>query len=195
MFTREDVAKLKPLIERVSFSNTHSDKLERGDILYFGYSGARQDSIINPCIIFSGLNTKTGCIEGVNMRMFYIEKKAPLGINILEKYGNIYWDRVEDSEDDTDVTYEKKKISYYSHAAFTFENLNVYKTAIINEVINGERKQINLMQKYWRSYQPLKMHIINDEFAKVTNSNISVNLQVANVIINTPPKQLTVQRK
>jgi len=70
---------LKPFLERISFQNTKLETLERGDILYFGYAGKRQDVIINPCIIFSGVNKKTGFLEGVNMRMFYVDRLVKLG--------------------------------------------------------------------------------------------------------------------
>ncbi len=185
---------LKPFLERISFSNTRLEKLERGDILYFGYAGSREDTIINPAIIFSGIDTKTGFIQGVNMRMFYVDKMLNLGNAALKKYGDIYWDEVENTEDDS-ITLEKKKVNYTATTAFQYNTLGLYKMATMNKVVNGQRKQINLMEQYWRSYQPIKMRLLNDEFSKLSNNNISVNLQVLNAIMHVAPKQVVIQTR
>jgi hypothetical protein len=194
MQQRSSNYRLKPYLERISFSNTRLEKLERGDILYFGYAGSREDTIINPAIIFSGIDTKTGFIHGVNMRMFYVDKMLNLGNAALKKYGDIYWDEVENEEDDS-ITLEKKKVNYTATTAFQYDTLGLYKMATMNKVVNGARKQINLMEQYWRSYQPIKMRLLNDEFSKLSNNNISINLQVLNAIMHVAPKQVVLQTR
>lgn len=189
---RED--SLKPFLQRISFSNTKLEPLERGDILYFGYSGDREDTIINPCIIFSGVNKKTGFLEGVNLRMFYADKRLNIGKAVLERYGKIYWSEVENDDDD-DVILEKKKVGYTASNAFVYENLGIYKIANVTSLVNNERKQVNLMEEYWRSYDPKKMRLLSDSFTKLTNGKISINLQVASVIIHDAPTRIVTQSR
>lgn len=186
---------LKPLIERITFSNTRLEKLERGDILYFGYSGSREDMIINPCIIFSGLNPKTGMLEGVNMRMFYVDKRLNLGTPTLAKYGNVYWEEVEHDNDEEEevATFEKKKVNYNAAYSFTYDNMDYYNTAFTILMVKNSRKSVNLMKEYWRSYDPNKMYLIADNFSKLSGNNISINLQVANAIIHEAPRRVVMQ--
>lgn len=188
---------LKPFLERVSFANVRLEKLDRGDILYFGYSGTRQDIIINPCMIFSGVNQKTGFLEGVNMRMFYVDRLINLGTASLAKYGDIYWSEVEgDGEEENEsVVFEKKKVNYNSSVAFAFENLGIYSMARVTKVEKNKRVQVNLMEKYWRSYDPIKMRLLNDNFTKLSGNNISVNLQVANAIMHEAPTRIVTQTR
>jgi hypothetical protein len=187
---------LKPFLERVSFQNTRIEKLERGDILYFGYAGTRQDVIINPCIIFSGVNKTTGHLEGVNMRMFYVDRLINLGTASLAKYGDYYWSEVDnEDEDDSEVVFEKKKVGYQVSTAFAFENLGLYSMAKVTKVEKNKRVQVNLMEKYWRSYDPLKMRLLNDNFSRLSGNNISINIQVANAIIHAAPTQIVTQTR
>jgi len=189
-------ANLKPFLERVSFQNTKLEKLERGDILYFGYSGTRQDIIINPCMIFSGVNTKTGFLEGVNMRMFYVDRLVNLGTAALAKYGELYWTEVDNEEDeDAPMVFERKRVGYTASTAFAYENLGLYSMAKVTKVEKNKRVQVNLMEKYWRSYDPLKMRLLNDNFTRLSNSDISINLQVANAIIHEAPTRIVTQTR
>lgn len=194
MLQNHGKSNLKPFLERITFSNTRLEKLERGDILYFGYSGSREDTIINPAIIFSGIDVTTGLIQGVSMRMFYVDKLLNLGQATLKKYGDIYWDEVESDEDDS-VTLEKKKLNYTATNAFQYSTLGLYKTANTVKMVNGQRKNVNLMEQYWRSYNPIKMRLLNDEFSKLSNNNISINLQVLNAIMHAAPKQVVIQSR
>lgn len=192
MLTTSTGNNLKPYLDRITFSNTRLEKLERGDILYFGYSGDREDTILNPCIIFSGVNKKTGFLEGVNIRMFYVDKLLNIGTATLAKYGEIYWSEIENDEDDS-VEFEKKKINYTSSNAFTYDNLELYRMAKITKLVNNKRQQVNLMEKYWRSYNPNKMRILKDKFSNLLNDKISINLRVASVIIHDAPTQVVIQ--
>lgn len=187
---------LKPFLERITFSNTRLEKLERGDILYFGYAGDRQDTIVNPCIIFSGVNKLTGFLEGVNMRMFYVDRLLNIGTSSLSKYGDYYWSEVPNSDDeDGPPIFEKKRVGYTSSVAFTFDNLGLYSMANIAQVVKNKRVHVNLMEKYWRSYNPIKMRLLNDKFSKLSNNNISINLQVANAIIHEAPTRIVIQTR
>ncbi len=187
---------LKPFLERVSFANTRLEKLERGDILYFGYSGDRQDIIINPCMIFSGVNKTTGFLEGVNMRMFYIDRLVNLGTAVLAKYGDYYWKEVVSEDDENDpIVFEKQKVNYTASYAFDYANLGLYSMAKVTKVEKNKRVQVNLMEKYWRSYNPLKMRLLNDRFTKLSGNDISVNLQVANAIIHEAPTRIVTQTR
>jgi hypothetical protein len=194
MFGKATNHNLKPFIERITFSNTKLDKLERGDLLYFNYSGTREDTIVNPLIIFSGIDTKTGLIQGCNIRNFYVDKLAPLGTAVLRHYGEIYWNKDEDETGDPDnTTYSKRKVNYTSAHAFLYETLNQYKMAIVNKVVGNQRKSVNLMEQYWRSYKPINIKMIKDQFSKLTGSSISVNIEVASAIINSSPSQVVLQ--
>jgi hypothetical protein len=199
MFGKPTNFNLLPIVEKISFANTKLEKLERGDILYFGYSGTREDQVIDPCVIFSGYDRKTGLIQGVNMRNFYIDKCLPIANSVMNKYAQIYWEAApneqENEEEETSPEYQRAKVGYASPQSFLYETLDLYKMALIHRVIKGKREQINLMRQYWRSYQPIKMRLLGDTFSKLANNNISVNLTVANVIINAPPTKLTVQPK
>jgi hypothetical protein len=182
---------LKPLIERISFSNIRLNKLERGDLLYFGYNGSREDSVINPLIIVSGVDQKSHTIQGVNLRSFYANKELNIGKHVLNRYAHIYWDREEDEENH--ITYTKKHVGYYASNAFLYETLGIYREAFITKVIGNQRQQVNLMETYWRSYKPSNMRFLNDQFAKMDSNNILVNLAVAEVIMNVAPTQVTLQ--
>lgn len=185
---------LKPLVERITFTNTYLESLERGDILYFGYSGSREDTIIDPCIIFSGINPSTGYIEGVNMRLFYVDKAINYGVSSLAKYADVYWFEVENENEEEDLaTFEKKRVNYNANNAFVYDKLDFYNTAVVTKVVKNSRKSVNLMKEYWRSYDPRKMRLLNDNFTRLGGGNISINLQTANVIINAAPKQVVIQ--
>lgn len=194
MTGRSNNHKLKPFLQRISFSNVRLEKLERGDILYFGYSGDRQDTITNPCIIFSGVNPNTGFLEGVNMRMFYVDKLLNIGSAALSKYGDYYWSEIDNEEDENGPSvFEKKQIGYTASFAFTFDSLGLYSMARVAKVVKNSRVIVNLMEKYWRCYDPKKMRLLNDKYSKLSNNNISINLQVANAIIHDAPTRIVIQ--
>jgi len=60
---------------------------------------------------------------------------------------------------------------------------------------SGERKNVNFLREYWRGYKPSSMKIILDNFLKLSNGNISLNIDAANVIINVAPKKVNLQKQ
>lgn len=176
--------KLIPFLNRVRFSNCTAEKLERGDILYFGYNRT-QDGILNPMIVFSGYDSKNDLIYGSNLRLFYLDHLAPLGSAFLSKFQQVYWQTV--TKDEKEVK-EKRQIPFASPNAFTYENASNYNMVTVKKVVKGVSKTTNLLREYWRGYKPGYMSLLTDNFLKLSGGNISVNIDVANVIINIPPK-------
>jgi hypothetical protein len=186
---------LMPYIKRMNFGNFSAEGLERGDILYFGYTSAnRDDEIINPLIVFAGYDATNNLIYGPNLRMFYLEKQTSIGTAFLRSFEKVYWD-LKPNVKTNQLTKEKRKISYNSPNAFTYENLNMYNMVNIRKVVNGQIKNVNLLREYWRGYTPKNMKIIMDNFLKVSNGNISLNIDAANVIINVAPKHVSMQKQ
>lgn len=185
---------LKPYIQRMSFGNFAAEHIECGDILYFGYTGAnRQDEIINPLIVFSGYDPNTGLIYGPNLRMFYLEKHPNTAAAFLRQFERVYW--ISEMDPKTNQLVKKKRnIAYNSPNAFTYKNLDQYSIVRGQKVVNGERKNVNFLREYWRGYKPSSMKIIMDNFLKISNGNISLNIDAANAIINVAPKKVNLQK-
>jgi hypothetical protein len=188
------ISPILPYIKKMKFGNVSIDNLELGDILYFNYSGSnRQDTILNPCIIFGGYDKRNGTITGANIRNFYTDKVLSTANSFLHQYQSTYWDeKVEEDSQDTSLV--KNKISYTSTSAFRYENIKTYNSCNVMKVINNNRVKINLLKQYWRSYTPNKMFVGSDSFSTLTQNNILINIDVARVIINTAPRTLVIQR-
>jgi hypothetical protein len=88
----------------------------------------------------------------------------------------------------------KRKIAYNSPNAFTYKNLDAYGVVKGQIVEDGQRKNVNFLREYWRGYKPSNMKILLDNFLKVSNGNISLNIDAANAIINTAPKKVNLQK-
>lgn len=187
--------KLLPFIKKMTFGNFSANNLERGDILYFGYTGAnRNDEIINPLIVFSGYDQENNLIYGVNLRNFYMDKQTPLGVAFLRSFERIYWDSKEDPNTHEIVKF-KKKIPYTSPNAFTYEGLNNYSMTRVKKLINNKMVDTNYLREYWRGYTPKYINILFDNFLKLSHGNISVNIDTANVIINVAPKHVNMTQQ
>jgi hypothetical protein len=188
-------AKLQPYIKKMAFGNFSAEGLERGDILYFGYTGAnRDDEIINPLIVFAGYDATNNLIYGPNLRMFYMDKQPSIGVSFLRRFEKVYWDQKIDPQTNQ-MSKVKRNIAYNSPNAFTYENLDMYSMVKGRKLINNEMKNVNLLREYWRGYTPKNMKIIMDNFLKVSNGNISLNIDAANVIINVAPKHVSLQKQ
>ena len=186
---------LKPFIKKMSFGNFAAQNIERGDILYFGYMGAnRQDEIVNPLIVFSGYDQANDLLYGTNLRMFYLEKMPNVASAFLRRFEKVYWDNVLDPKTNQMIKV-KRKIAYNSPNAFTYEGLDNYSMAKGQIMESGERKNVNFLREYWRGYKPSSMKIILDNFLKLSNGNISLNIDAANVIINVAPKKVNLQKQ
>lgn len=186
---------LLPYLRKIGFGNCSAQGLERGDILYFGYTGAsRHDEIINPLIVFSGYDQANDLIYGPNLRMFYLDKKTSIGTSFLNRFEAIYWELVTD-EKTGNTSKKKKKIAYTSPNAFTYENLDLYGMAKGKIIKDGKQEDVNLLREYWRGYKPSNMKLILDNFLKLSNGNISLDIDAANVIINVAPKKVNLQKK
>ena len=188
-------AKLMPFIKKMAFGNFSAQNLERGDILYFGYMGAnRQDEIINPLIVFAGYDASNDLIYGPNLRMFYLDKQPNMGCAFLRRFEQIYWDKQLDPNTNQ-MTKIKRKIAYTSPNAFTYEGLDAYSMAKGKKTDdNGKTTNVNFLREYWRGYKPTSMKIILDNFLKISNGNISLNIDAANAIINVAPKKVSLQK-
>jgi hypothetical protein len=77
--------------------------------------------------------------------------------------------------------------------SYTYEHLDMYQT-MGKKIVNGKPQNINFLREYWRGYKPTSMKIILDNVLKVSNGNISLNIDTANAIINTAPKKVTLQK-
>jgi hypothetical protein len=176
--------KLIPFLNRVRFLNCTAAKLERGDILYFGYNNT-EDGVANPLIIFSGYDSKNDLIYGSNLRLFYLDHLTSLGSAFLNRFEKVYWKTV--IKDEKEVK-EKQNIPYSSTSAFTYEGASNYGMVTIKKIVNRVPKTVNLLREYWRGYKPSNMSLLTDNYLKLSGGNISINIDVANVIINTPPK-------
>ena len=185
---------LQPFIKRMALGNCTAVNIERGDLLYFGYTAAsRQDEIVNPLIVFSGYDPSTNLIYGTNLRMFYIEKQPAVASAFLKRFEQVYWEHKLDPQTQ-EVKKVKRKIAYTSPNAFTFEGLDNYPMAKGRVVENGKPKNVNLLREHWRGYTPSNMKIIMDNFLKLSQGNISIDIDAANVIINVAPKKVNLQK-
>ncbi len=185
---------LQPYIKRMAFGNFSAEGLERGDILYFGYTGAeRHDEIINPLIVFSGYDATNDVIYGPNLRMFYLDKQPQVGQAFLRRFEQIYWESKLDPNTQ-EIKKIKRKIAYNSPNAFTFESLDAYAMVKGKVLKNGEMKNVNFLREYWRGYKPTKMKIVMDNFLKLSNGNVALDINAANVIINIAPKKVSLQK-
>jgi hypothetical protein len=88
----------------------------------------------------------------------------------------------------------KRKIAYSSPNAFTYEGLDAYSMVKGKIIKNGELKNVNFLREYWRGYKPTKMKIIMDNFLKLSNGNVALDINAANVIINIAPKKVSLQK-
>lgn len=185
---------LKPYLKKMAFGNFSAEGVERGDILYFGYTGAnRQDEIINPLIVFAGYDEASDLMYGVNLRLFYLNKHPAVASAFLSRFEQVYWDNIVDPET-KEVKKVKRKIAYSSPNAFTYESLDAYSMAKGQKIVGGVKKNVNFLREYWRGYKPANMKIMLDNFLKMSGGNISLNIDAANVIINIAPKKVSLQK-